>query len=103
MVVVLVPLFWLPLELEQTLFTHPLAPTLDEHFSNLSLALLCGGIFWGTLWSLGQWRIADQTGLQPQPLHDGAIWVKANLSEDVVIGSWNAGTLVIYRNDRSLI
>ncbi len=55
-----------------------------------------------TVWQLEQWRTGDYLGTSPQPLYDGAQWIRANLPADTVIGAWNAGAIG-YLSERRVV
>jgi len=55
-----------------------------------------------TIWQLEQWRSGDYLGVSPQPLYDGAQWIRANLPADTVVGAWNAGAIG-YLSERRVV
>lgn len=46
-----------------------------------------------TLLSVRQWEYQQRHGLLREPLYDAALWTRAHLPPDAVLGSWNAGAI----------
>jgi hypothetical protein len=66
------------------------------------VTLILLGVLGYTIWEVERWRTADQAGAIPQPLYEGAAWVKTHLPQQAIIGAWNAGAIG-YLSERRVV
>lgn len=85
-----------------TLAGQSLTLTLRAKMGEVILSSMMFAVVLYTVWELEQWRIADQVGIIPQPLYEGAAWVKTNLPDEAIIGAWNAGAIG-YLSERRVV